>query len=107
MYKFDIDTKKKTIIPFFPESHNTSFSVKFNPINAEFTLLSYYFREINRFQLKLNIIDNNTLVIVDIQPSYKSYIGTNLLKGLAKFVNEKGDLQYWIAIEAKDSKFGE
>ena len=27
-------------------------------------------------------------------------------KGLAKFVNEKGDLQYWIAIEAKESKFG-
>jgi hypothetical protein len=22
-------------------------------------------------------------------------------------VNEKGDLQYWIAIEAKESKFGE
>jgi hypothetical protein len=28
-------------------------------------------------------------------------------KGLASFVNEKGDLQYWIAIEAKESKFGE
>ena len=28
-------------------------------------------------------------------------------KGLATFVNEKGDLQYWIAIEAKESKFGE
>ena len=28
-------------------------------------------------------------------------------KGLAKFANEKGDLQYWIAIEAKDSKFGD
>ena len=62
LYKFDIDTKKKTIIPFFPESYNTSFSVKFNPITAEFTLLSYYFREINRFELKLNIIDNNTMV---------------------------------------------
>jgi len=28
-------------------------------------------------------------------------------KGLASFANEKGDLQYWIAIEAKESKFGE
>ena len=28
-------------------------------------------------------------------------------QGLATFVNEKGDLQYWIAIEAKESKFGE
>lgn len=28
-------------------------------------------------------------------------------QGLASFKNEKGDLQYWIAIEAKDSKFGE
>ncbi len=27
--------------------------------------------------------------------------------GLASFKNEKGDLQYWIAIEAKESKFGE
>ena len=62
LYKFDIDTKKKTIIPFFPESHNTSFSIKFNPINEEFALLSYYFREVYRFQLKLNILDNNTLI---------------------------------------------
>ena len=62
LYKFDIDTKKKTIIPFFPESNNTSFTVKFNPIDDEFTLLSYYFREIDRFQLKMNIIDNNTLI---------------------------------------------
>ncbi len=28
-------------------------------------------------------------------------------QGLASFKNEKGDLQYWIAIEAKESKFGE
>ena len=28
-------------------------------------------------------------------------------KGLASFSNEKGDLQYWIAIEAKESKFGD
>jgi hypothetical protein len=28
-------------------------------------------------------------------------------QGLASFKNSKGDLQYWIAIEAKDSKFGE
>lgn len=28
-------------------------------------------------------------------------------KGLASFKNESGTLQYWIAIEAKDSKFGE
>ena len=28
-------------------------------------------------------------------------------KGLASFKNTKGDLQYWIAIEAKHSKFGE
>ena len=28
-------------------------------------------------------------------------------KGLASFKNTKGDIQYWIAIEAKHSKFGE
>jgi hypothetical protein len=28
-------------------------------------------------------------------------------QGLASFKNDKGDLQYWIAIEAKESKFGE
>ena len=28
-------------------------------------------------------------------------------KGLAHFKNTKGDIQYWIAIEAKHSKFGE
>ena len=28
-------------------------------------------------------------------------------KGLASFTNQSGTLQYWIAIEAKDSKFGE
>jgi len=96
LYKFDIDTKKKTIIPFFPESHNTSFSVKFNPIIDEFTLLSYYFREINRFQLKLNIIDNNTLVSKyftnnDYYAPYYDELGNLFVakknKGIYKLVN--------------------
>ena len=62
LYKFDIDQKKKTIIPFFIESYHTSFTVKFNPITDEFTLLSYYFREVGRFQLKINILNCTTLV---------------------------------------------
>jgi len=62
LYKFDINKKKKIIIPFFIASYHTSFSIQFNPVNEEFALLSYYFREIDRFQLNLNILDNNTLV---------------------------------------------
>jgi len=36
-----------------------------------------------------------------------SYIVEVSSQGLATFKNEKGDLQYWIAVEAKESKFGE
>jgi len=95
LYKFDIDTKKKTIIPFFPESHNTSFSVKFNPITAEFTLLSYYFRDF-RFQIKLNIIDNTALVSKyftnnDYYAPYYDELGNLFVakknKGIYKLVN--------------------
>lgn len=62
LYKFDIDQKKKIIIPFFVESTNTNFTIDFHPLKDEFVLLSYYFRDMGRFQLKMNILSSNTLV---------------------------------------------
>jgi len=81
LYKFKIDTKKKSIMPFFIESINTNFTIAFNPKKDEFVLSSYYLMEIGRFQLKMNIINSNTLV--------SSYFNTDFY---SPCYDESGDL---------------
>lgn len=62
--------------------------------------------------IEIGDIDNgNVFKAVFLTENFKMIPGSYDVEvssqGLASFKNEKGDLQYWIAIEAKDSKFGE
>lgn len=55
--------------------------------------------------------DGKRFKAVFLTENFKMIPGTYSVEissqGLASFKNSKGDLQYWIAIEAKDSKFGD
>jgi len=62
LYRFDIEQKRKRAIPFIFEAANTCFNVIFNPVREEITLASFFFRELGRFHLRLNIIDSISLV---------------------------------------------
>lgn len=101
IFKFDIDERKKTIIPFFFESVNTNFTIIFNPVIEEFVLLSYFFREVGRFQLKMNIVNSKNLTskyfINDdyYAPFYDEFGNLYAImknKGIFLFLNEKFEL---------------